>query len=146
MAKTKLKGFDQLKRVLNRIDSDVENIIKATLLEYMQKIYSEAMSLLPPSAESIRSSFVFEVRDGGFRVSIYTDNEFAAYIEFGTGEFAKDYLSGKPEEMVAEAFQFFVSGDGKMPERPYLFKTYYKYREELILTLDRRIQTLLRHA
>lgn len=142
----KIKGFEQLKRVLSRVDSDVETIIKAVMLEYMQKIFNEALSNLPSSASSIRESYKLEVSEGGFRITIYTDNDFAAYIEFGTGEFAKAYLAGEPQEVTEEAIKFYINGEGKMPERPYLFPAYYKYKDEMIEAMNRKIQVLLRYA
>lgn len=116
---------------------EIEKIINSTIEEYGEKIYNEAMAGLG-GASKIRGSFNL-VKEPG-RVVIYTDNEIAAYIEFGTGAYAKEYLSGKPTEMVEEAMKFFVSGKGRLEAHPYLFPIYYKYKVKLMEDLDKRIQ------
>lgn len=115
----------------------IEDIISNTIHEFGDKIFKETLAGLS-GAESIKSTFNYEKEKN--RAYIYTDNDMAAYIEFGTGKFAEKYLANKPKEMVDEAMKFFINGEGTMPARPYLFKAFNKYKERLPKEIDKRIQ------
>lgn len=130
-----------LEKSIKGLDKKISEVIKSTLLEYATLIFREAMSNLGNS--TIASTFHLEVSESGYRVTIYTDNEIAAYIEFGTGEFALNYLNGQPDEVKDEAIKFFVNGEGKMPAKPYLFPVYYKYKEEIGIEINKRVQKVL---
>ena len=115
----------------------IELIVQDVCNKYALLIYQDAMVGLG-NAENIKRSF--HVTNELGRVLIWTDNEIAAYIEFGTGNHAKAYLAGKPKEMVDEAIKFFVSGKGDMPAKPYFFPALYRWQGELEKELDARIQ------
>lgn len=141
------QGFVQIQRTLKRIEREIDKTVEKTLMEFAKKIYSEAMSSLPEGADYLKATFHIETsEDGEYRVTIYSDDEKAAYVEFGTGVWARSYLSGKPMEMKVEAIKFFVNGKGTSYARPYLFPAFYKYRDWLIPEVDRRIQRILNAA
>lgn len=143
-----IKGMHGLMRKLSQLPKRIDETIEQTLLEYARKILNEAISNLPPGAASIGSTYHIEVLENGKAVAIYTDNEIAAYIEFGTGNpetvreglSAKEYLATQPQEVVAEALKFFVTGEGTMPAQPYLFPAFYKYRDEIAVKLKERLK------
>lgn len=139
----KLSGFAKLKKELNSLPNQVDLIIKSVLQEYGQKIFNDAMSKLPSGASSIKGTYSIEYKNNGFVVNIGTENEIAAYIEFGTGDFATSYLSGQTQEVKDDAIKFFVNGEGKMPAKPYLFPAYYKYKDQIAPEINKRIQALL---
>lgn len=116
--------------------SAIEAAIQQVLSRYVGMIYSEAMAKL--KSPKVRSSF--SVKVDGLRAEIWSNDVLAAYIEFGTGQFAATYLSGHPQEMVEEALKFYVSGGGKLPANPYLFPTFYKYRDEMVREMDAAVQ------
>lgn len=51
----------------------------------------------------------------------------AAYIEFGTGLFAKELLAGYPKWIQEIAWKYYVSGKGTLKSRPYLFNNFLKF-------------------
>lgn len=134
--KVKIKGLQNL---LAKAEKDIDRIIKEVLLSSANSILQDALSRLPANSGAIRSSFAIAVTDNGYTVTIFSDEEVAAYIEFGTGDFAKAYLAGKPAEVVAEAIKFFVNGKGKMPAQPYLFPAYLARRDAILDLIDTRI-------
>lgn len=136
------KSIVELSRQLKRLEKDVDKTVKKTLLEFAKRIYREAMADLPDGAKHLKASFSVEVGDNGYRVTIFSGEEMAAYVEFGTGLWARAYLAGQPIEMKVEAIKFFINGKGKTPARPYLFPAFYRNRDWLIPELDRRIQRL----
>lgn len=125
--------------MLNISITKIESIVHETIKEYAEKIFTEAMAGL---ANAPRIKATFRLDDLGVKngVTIWSDEEIAAYIEFGTGDYAKQYLSGKPEEMVQEAMKFYVSGKGRLEASPYLFPAFYKYKETIPQEINRRIQ------
>lgn len=51
-------------------------------------------------------------------------DHFAAYLEFGTGDYAARYVKTIPFEFEALAWQFYVNGEGTMKEHPYMVPSY----------------------
>lgn len=125
---------------LRKMDADIRNIVNGVLKEYIELIYNEAMAQAPSVA---RGKYTVEVHPSLMRAEIWTEDDVAVYLEFGTGAYAAEYLSGKPSMMRDEAIKFFKTGKGKTPAKPYLFPTYYKYREDVLPEIDRRIQSYL---
>lgn len=138
-----IKGLKKLQRAMSDLPTRIEKVVKDTLLEYTKKIFDEAMSKVPGS---IASTYTLEVSENGLRIVIWTEEEMAAYLEFGTGGFAAELLSGKPQEMREDAMLFYVNGEGTMPAQPYLFPAFYKYRDEIVRVMDARIQKLVNAA
>lgn len=74
--------------------------------------------------------------------TITTDTKFSAYVEFGTGIFAKDLLGNYPSEWVQMARQFYVNGLGRTPSMPYLYPAYNTEKLNFINELKRSFEQL----
>lgn len=70
---------------------------------------------------------------------VVSTSRISAYIEFGTGAFARAYLTGKPEWMRRYAWQFKRPRDGYSPARPFLFPAWEKERPRLIERIKRAL-------
>lgn len=125
---------------LNDLPRAITSIVNEVLKEYIERIYTEAMARAP---ESVRSSYRVEIHPNEMRVELWTENEMAAYLEFGTGGHAVKLLSGKPQEMRYDSVLFFKTGEGTLPAQPYLFPAYYRYKDQIPLEIDKRIQKYL---
>ncbi|NGM63504.1 HK97 gp10 family phage protein [Sphingobacterium sp. SGG-5] len=138
------KGINDFQRKMSRLGKDIEKVISDTVMEFMRKILAEAMASLPAESSHLKSSFKIEKEKTGdvYRVSIFSDEELAAYVEFGTGIWARAYLSGQPKEVVDEAIKFYINGKGTTFARPYLFPAYYRYLPFMERELDARVQLL----
>ena len=67
--------------------------------------------------------------------------ELAAWREFGTGQSARSYLATVPPQWQAAARRFYISGDGTILNRPYLYPAVIngeKYFKKEIKDLLRR--------
>lgn len=126
-----------LDRKLRNLQTAIRGIVNNALKEYIERIYNEAMTKAPDAA---KNAYTVEIHPNEMRVELWTENEMAAYLEFGTGGHAVKLLSGKPQEMSRNAIQFFKTGEGTLPAQPYLFPTYYKYKDQIPLEIDKRIQ------
>lgn len=138
-----IKGLAKLQRTLSDLPTKIEKVVKDTLMEYAKKIFDEAMAKVPGS---IASTYTLEVSENGLRIIIWTEDEMSAYLEFGTGGFAAELLSGKPQEMREDAMLFYVNGKGTLPAQPYLFPAFYKYRDEIVRVMGARIRKLVNAA
>lgn len=135
---------------LKGLDKRINQIIMVTVTQFANKILDEAIANVTSSLVNARASYGIEVDEANMRVGIYTKNDMIAYIEFGTGNpetvknglSASAYLATQPQEVRDEAIKFFVTGTGTIPARPHLFPAYFKYRDQIIPEIDRRIQQL----
>lgn len=93
--------------------------------------------------EEAKGKYTIDVHANEMRVELWTENEMAAYLEFGTGRHAARLLSGRPQQMRRDAMLFFKTGEGTLPAKPYLFPTYYKYKDKIPVEIDKRIQKYL---
>lgn len=64
-------------------------------------------------------------------VSVVAASNYAAYVEFGTGQFAALYVPSLPPDFQAYARQFFVNGKGRLPARPFLIPSVLRNLDKL---------------
>ena len=57
-------------------------------------------------------------------------NHIAAYIEFGTGLSAREILAPYPQWIKDIAYEFYVSGQGKLKGKPYLYNNFLVIAEK----------------
>lgn len=145
-----ISGLSRLKTQLKSIDKKIEQIVMVTITQYANKILDEAVSKVSTNLVNVRASYSLVIDNANRRVNIETNNEMIAYLEFGTGNpqtvrggmSAKEYLATQPKEVKDAAIQFFVTGEGTIPAQPHLFPTWFKYRDEIIPEIDKRVQSL----
>ena len=58
--------------------------------------------------------------------------EIMAYLEFGTGQYAKEYLSGQPSDVRRLARTFFKTGKGTLRAFPYLIPSFEENRSKIV--------------
>lgn len=131
-----LEGLDgtinRLKEKERDVRAEVETAIKAagtkTVLGASQNLsrYGGGLGNLLNSISSNGS---------GLKVEIVAAKFYAPYVEFGTGSKVK-----VPSGLEDYAMQFFVSGKGRLPARPYLFPAFFVQKEVLL----KRIKEILK--
>ena len=57
-------------------------------------------------------------------------NHIAAYIEFGTGLSAREILAPYPQWIRDIAYEFYISGQGKLKGKPYLYNNFLAIAEK----------------
>lgn len=141
--------IDKLRRQLAKIEREVDQIIRVTISQFANRMFAEAMANL--GHPELVSTFRLVFEDNGYTVYITTESKIAAYIEFGTGTANFREMLRKvaetPEDigMISEeAIKFFETGDGTMPARSYLFPAYFKYRDQVLPEINKRIDQLFR--
>ena len=122
MARLKIsaKGVDLAIAKLNKnaaleiakIDAIIENKIK--------QAEQDAKAKLPAKYGELKSSISSEKVEK-LRYRLRADKDYAAYVEFGTGEFAANYVKSLEPEWEDLAWEFFETGTGKMKQKPYFY-------------------------
>jgi hypothetical protein len=91
-----------------------------------------------------KGSLVNKIGVGQTEVSttIIGGDDFSAYVEFGTGDNAKAYVSTLPKEAQAEALKFFVNGKGRSMPAPFFFPSIFRNRDKIFLYVDEELNKI----
>lgn len=141
MAKLKLleirvDGLDKFKRELSKYGKFIDKTVTGSLQKSAQDIVTDAKSqcIIPTIASGISMQKV----DNRFVVT--TEGVESAYLEFGTGNYAKALLGPYPKDWVDMARTFFINGLGRTPASPYLFPAYQQNAGEAIIEIIDKIE------
>jgi len=126
---------------------------KAQLRAYAKNVNTSIQEIRRKAAVAIESAAKSEapVDDGTLRASIHSTHnvsfskvrveaDYAAYVEFGTGAKAEEYLSSQSPELREYARQFFVSGKGRMPAQPFLFPAFEGVQVKMQAKMGKSLQ------
>lgn len=126
-----LIGLDSVLKKFGKLPNRVVTLTKAAVSRNTDQIYAESMSQVPKNTGGLAGSGQKNVTDLTGTVSYGGGSvDYAAYVEFGTGLFAKTYLSGMPNEIKAYAWTFKKPKDGFREASPFLIPAYLKYRKQ----------------
>lgn len=88
MAKIKY-GSNKLSIDLEKFEDDIQEWVKKGIAKTTLIIYNNAVALAPVDLGYLRESIDFKFTDGGYSSVISVGAEYAIYVEFGTGIYAK---------------------------------------------------------
>jgi HK97 gp10 family phage protein len=126
-----LIGLDNVLRKFDKLPDRVVTLTKAAVTRNTDQIYAEAVSRVPKKLNKLSASGQKTVTDLTGTVSFGGGGvDYAPYVEFGTGPFAKSYLASMPKEIKSYAMTFFVNGQGRTEAQPFLIPAYLKYRKQ----------------
>jgi|GEM_PF-3271683 len=132
-----IRGIDAEIRKLQQLEAKVKEAQRVGEKKVAEKIASQAIAAAPGSLGSHIS-----VSQTTENTTINGGDDFSAYVEFGTGEFAAAYLANVPAEQVEEARKFFKNGKGRTPAHPFFFPAIYRNLPELIPTIEAELNKL----
>lgn len=126
-----LIGLDSVLKKFGKLPEKVTVLTKAAVSRNTEQIYAESISRVPKNLSKLASTGQKNVTDLTGTVSYGGGGvDYAAYVEFGTGQFAKSYLAGMTKEIKSYAMTFYVNGQGRMPAQPFLIPAYLKYKKQ----------------
>lgn len=99
-AELELRNID---RIIERNVNDAANAAKANLPAKYSNLASSISSLK-------KEDLLYQLR---------ADKDYAAYVEFGTGDFAAEYVPSLEPEWQKLAESYIENEEGKLPESPY---------------------------
>lgn len=116
--------LSNLKRYQKQIAKDVDTSLNVA----SKNIAMEAKGncIIPSIAGTIQQSKV------GDQYQVTTQGEESAYLEFGTGNFAKALLGPYPEDWKNMARKFYINGLGRTLAKPYLYPAFQKNAGEAV--------------
>lgn len=88
MAKIKY-GSNKLVIDLEKFEDEIQDWVKKGIAKTTLVIYNNAVALAPVDLGYLRESIDFNFTDGGYSSVISVGAEYAIYVEFGTGIYAK---------------------------------------------------------
>ncbi len=132
----KTKGFDTLIRDLKKFDP--RRIIEDELKRIGNEILADAVRNVPVDTGELRNSAGIDTRweDDTLIVSVFFSARYAAWVEFGTGQFVD-----VPAGIEDYAMEFYVNGKGTTRPQPYLFPAYFKVLPNIIKRLEDAIKS-----
>ena len=94
-----LKGLDELLSNLSGLGGNVESAVENGLGRGAKKIQASAKLLAPVKTGALRNSIKTQVlnKGGDVRAKVYTNSEYAPYVEFGTGERGMESNIDRPD-------------------------------------------------
>ena len=132
---------------LQRYSKDTLKEIKSLVADITTQIELDATRDVPMSSGGTKFiSIDKEFTDNGYtgEVGVMGENDLAAYFEFGTGLSAGEILSPYPQWIKDIARKFFVTGQGTLKGKPYLYPNVVKgipvFQKELKTLIDKDVK------
>jgi len=115
---------------INTAGLNIESDAKLRLQQHEQKKSFPGI----PDAKRVKSRVSRDFTGGEEPTAVVESKELplGAYLEFGTGKYAREYLQSRPIEEREKAYEFYETGRGTIKEFPYLFPSFDEERPRLI--------------
>ncbi|MBY0754538.1 HK97 gp10 family phage protein [Clostridium sardiniense] len=140
-----IKGLDSLLRKLDKLGGNVEDSVKKSMQKNINLVKDEAKLLCPVATEGggylrdrIKKSTVF--RKGKVRGIVYTNVEYAAYVEFGTGK------RGEASNTNTEVNVSYKSDWEGMQAQPYLYPALKNNKVKILENIKADIKKAIREV
>ncbi len=124
MFKAKIEGLSSVLRKIESYDKKLAVDVDVILSEGMNNVAINAAILAPVGKSGALGGYIKADTSVKYHKSVTVYAPYAAYVEFGTGSRVFDSPFQFTPEMKAYAMDFFVTGRGRMPARPFLFPAY----------------------
>lgn len=120
MQKITVKGIAALKAKLRNLDNQVTTRTKFAVAKATQNIQLKASLIVPVDKGKLKQSIKTDYKkNNGLTGTISVTEDYAPYVEFGTGSFVK-----VPKGFEDLAMSFFVNGKGRMKPQPFLIPSW----------------------
>lgn len=143
----KVKGLAQALKDIERKGEEAQKAVIAVLSDTATEIELDAENNAPYEIEGVVLNIKQRIdkipTDGGLKwtVGIQGTKDFDAYVEFGTGQSARQILYGPgyTKEMREIAIQFKKKRDGVLIGSPFLFPAFIRHTANLVEEIKKEI-------
>lgn len=135
----KLKGLKEVSRHIRNLERDSKRAINKGIQQTARLILAQALANVPVKDGHLRSTLGQENLPEEMSAKVYASAIYAAYVEFGTGQFV-DVPTGYEEY----AMQFKGATDGFSGPKPFLFPALFANQEKLLPLIEDELIRLLR--
>jgi HK97 gp10 family phage protein len=134
----KIEGLQETINRLEKADKKVTEGVHEVLKNSSKVIANEAKKDVPVKTGKLKSSIGTD-QLGYLTFEINAKEDYAPYVEFGTGGKVK-----VPAGLELYAIQFKGNNirEVNLPARPYFFKAYFKYRDQIIKDVKAQIKKI----
>lgn len=133
-----ITGMDEVGRKLRLRFKDALQEIDMEMGDQVEQMALRAKKSLPSQFNELRSA-IYVKKHGFLKYSINGGKNYAAYVEFGTGRYAANYVNTIEPEWQEIAHHYIVNKRGRLPAHPYLYPA-IKYGLKL---MTKRIQNII---
>lgn len=105
--------------------------IDSIMNEKVKSAENNAKSQLPAQYGELIASISSE-KISELKYRLIADKDYAAYVEFGTGNYAASYVNSIEPEWKELASKFIVNKQGKMKEEPYFYPAVTRMWSEIL--------------
>lgn len=132
----KFEGLDQTIKELKNTVSDIEENVDFAFGINVDAMATEAKNRVPVDMGRLRSSITSN-KISKYNYELVAGVYYAPYIEFGTGKYAATYVKTIDPEWTKLAFQYYVNGKGRIPEKPFLYPSYKRIFPILVKDIEK---------
>lgn len=132
-----ITGMDEVARTFKRQYKYALEKMDAEMGNQVEQMALQAKKSLPPQYSELRSA-IYVKKNGLLKYTIYGGKNYAAYVEFGTGRYAANYVPTIEPEWQEIARNYIVNKRGKLPATPYLYPA-VKYGLKLLVRKMQKI-------
>lgn len=138
-----VKRVNELLKKLKSIDDVVQGeIVRDAVARGCKTVQSSAKRLCPVDKGELRSSIMtkIEAKDGRITGKVYTNKEYAAYVEFGTGQRGEAEHDGtSPDVTVGYSSEW-----RGQPAQPYMYPALKNNEEAVTKQISKDITNEIR--
>lgn len=128
------KDLDNVLGKLDTLSKEMRKNVELTINKHALRIESDAKSRVVVDTGRLRSSIKTE-KLGELGRTVYTNVEYAPYVEFGTKSKVQTTIMGEDYSKIAIQFKKSNGGAGGVSARPFLFPAYETERPRIIKAL-----------
>lgn len=137
--KFKLKGLKIVERQFKNLERDNEKAINKGIQQTARLILNSALSRVPSINGHLKSTLGQEDIPEEMKVKVFASALYAAYVEFGTGDFVE-----VPNGLEEYAMEFFVNGLGKGHPHPFLFNSMADHQDQLLPLIEAELKKIIK--
>lgn len=137
----KVKGIAELQKQLRRLEAQSKTAINKGLQETARLILNDALSRVPVDKGLLKGSMGVENNSEEMTVTVYAAALYAAYQEFGSGQFTE-----VPKGYEDYAREFYVDGSGRTRPQPFMFPALFANQEKLVPLIEAELVKLLKNG
>lgn len=148
-------GLDSILKKLNKLGGNVEEVLYKSMQKQGELVKGDAKELCPVDTGDLRQSIKRQNKryKGKIVSKIYTNSEYAAYVEFGTGKVGErtntntkvnvSYKQDKWLVNIPDVGPRWIEGQ---PSQPYLYPALKNNEEEIIDNIKEDIREAIREV
>ena len=126
------KVFDKLIKDLENATDELINMVDAEMGASIEQMATKAKQKAPAGPNGRLRSSIHPEKTGKLSYHLKADVNYAAYVEFGTGPRAKEYVPLLDADWQEYAKTFKKPKDGHTPEQPFFYPVIIKEFPEMI--------------